>query len=407
MSNTERRKWPWNHPLAFMLSMAIFIGGLMLEFVGVRTLNHFGLGSAWLQIIVLSVFLAVMVLFSSRLKAFQFFRSPAAVFNSSIFFAIACMILGFFPQSPLAEDHWIGSVGFNRVLETWYFQLSALYLLLVIGCASFYRLFRLKTFPDVVFLSNHFGLFLVIAFMAFGNQDRLELHMFLDEEQDYVWYAYDSEGEVHELSFAFKLNDFVLEEYPSKIAMAGVDSSMIVNRFIYPQAAVPGGKISMGEYEFEVLQLEQDVLVVEDSLVYIHMPGAVNAVRLKVHSGLDLEEFWLTTGNLTFPPQIQVLNDGRQLVLMNPMPKRFMSDLSYHTQSQKSGRVEVEVNKPFTIDGWKVYQKSYDNALGRWSPTSTLELVFDPWRKFVYAGFFLLMLGAILQLFILSNKRKS
>ena len=55
----------------------------------------------------------------------------------------------------------------------------------------------------------------------------------------------------------------------------------------------------------------------------------------------------------------------------------------------------VEVNKPFHIDGWTIYQTRYNTEMGRWSELSILELVHDPWLPLVYIGIFLMMAGAV------------
>ena len=46
---------------------------------------------------------------------------------------------------------------------------------------------------------------------------------------------------------------------------------------------------------------------------------------------------------------------------------------------------------------------SYDESMGRWSESSTFELVKDPWLPAVYVGVYLLLAGAIL-IFIVAQK---
>ena len=62
------------------------------------------------------------------------------------------------------------------------------------------------------------------------------------------------------------------------------------------------------------------------------------------------------------------------------------------------------MNKPLNVDGWKIYQLSYDEALGRWSDVSIFELVKDPWLPAVYCGIALMLAGAVL-LFLNSGKK--
>jgi cytochrome c biogenesis protein ResB len=75
-------------------------------------------------------------------------------------------------------------------------------------------------------------------------------------------------------------------------------------------------------------------------------------------------------------------------------PKKFSSELRIKTKSGKQVTTTIEVNQPFHIDGWTIYQLSYNTKMGRWSNLSVLELVRDPWLPVVYFGIFLMMGGA-------------
>ena len=88
---------------------------------------------------------------------------------------------------------------------------------------------------------------------------------------------------------------------------------------------------------------------------------------------------WITSGSYLFPFQTLKLDDGRMLVMPNREPRRFASLVDIYTQSGKNVRTEIEVNKPFTIEGWKIYQLSYNEQMGKWSNLSVFELVTDPW----------------------------
>ena len=55
----------------------------------------------------------------------------------------------------------------------------------------------------------------------------------------------------------------------------------------------------------------------------------------------------------------------------------------------------VEVNKPLSFTGWKIYQLSYDESKGKWSTYSVFELVRDPWLPLVYIGIWMMIAGAI------------
>jgi ABC-type transport system involved in cytochrome c biogenesis permease subunit len=88
-------------------------------------------------------------------------------------------------------------------------------------------------------------------------------------------------------------------------------------------------------------------------------------------------------------------------------PKRFASEIQILTKTGKrstSGRFDtskniettIDVNKPYGVDGWRIYQYGYDTQMGAQSQISILELVSDPWLPWVYAGFYMMLAGAAL-----------
>jgi len=86
-------------------------------------------------------------------------------------------------------------------------------------------------------------------------------------------------------------------------------------------------------------------------------------------------------------------------------PKRFASELQIQTESGRSIRATVDVNKPVEVDGWKIYQYGYDTQMGAMSKISILELVSDPWLPLVYTGIYM-MLGGAVCMFIFGGRKK-
>ena len=77
-------------------------------------------------------------------------------------------------------------------------------------------------------------------------------------------------------------------------------------------------------------------------------------------------------------------------------PKRFASDIHITTKSGKDLRTTVDVNKPAEVEGWKIYQYSYDTEAGEKSKISIFEIVKDPWLPAVYTGIYMMIAGTIL-----------
>jgi cytochrome c biogenesis protein ResB len=106
-----------------------------------------------------------------------------------------------------------------------------------------------------------------------------------------------------------------------------------------------------------------------------------------------------------FPYQLLNVTQHQRIVMMEREPQRYRSLVEILTESGKHVETEIQVNKPYSMGGWKIYQLSYDGSRGKWSEVSILELVRDPWLPFVYEGIYLMIAGAVLLLFTAQRKR--
>ncbi|MDO9038914.1 MAG: cytochrome c biogenesis protein ResB, partial [Lutibacter sp.] len=97
------------------------------------------------------------------------------------------------------------------------------------------------------------------------------------------------------------------------------------------------------------------------------------------------------------------IDEKFSLVMTIPETKKFSSDIDILTQEGERISTVLEVNKPFSFGGYKIYQLSYDDKMGKWSDLSVLELVRDPWLPFVYIGIFMMIAGAF-YMFWMGNK---
>ena len=86
-------------------------------------------------------------------------------------------------------------------------------------------------------------------------------------------------------------------------------------------------------------------------------------------------------------------------------PKRFASDIFVYTEDGKTVQGTVEVNKPLKVNGWKIYQYSYDVRMGPDSPYSVFQLVKDPWILWVYVGIFIMLAGALCLMLFMAPRR--
>jgi len=90
---------------------------------------------------------------------------------------------------------------------------------------------------------------------------------------------------------------------------------------------------------------------------------------------------------------------------MPPMPSRFASDVTVFTKDGQKINTVIEVNKPLKVNGWDIYQYSYDTAAGKESKVSIFELVRDPWLPIVFVGIYMLIAGAVIMIMSRWNRR--
>jgi cytochrome c biogenesis protein ResB len=133
---------------------------------------------------------------------------------------------------------------------------------------------------------------------------------------------------------------------------------------------------------------------VGDKYVRSNEPGSAPSAQVKVAKDGSEISGWVSSGSYAIQAETLKLNETFSLLMLPAEPRKFSSELNIQTKNGKNVTTTIEVNQPFHIDGWTIYQLSYNTKMGRWSNLSVLELVRDPWLPIVYLGIFLMMAGA-------------
>jgi hypothetical protein len=89
------------------------------------------------------------------------------------------------------------------------------------------------------------------------------------------------------------------------------------------------------------------------------------------------------------------LNERFTLAMAQPEPREYSSELRLTASDGEQRREKLVVNKPVKIDGWNLYQVSYDERMGRWSKISVIEAIRDPWLPVIYTGIYMVIAGAL------------
>ena len=361
--------------------------------------------------------------------------------------AILTLLMGLTKQVAEGKSP-VDPLGLTKMLNFWPFILVYLWMTAIVGEVTLNQIahFSWRRLPT---LTSHVGLFIILTCGTLGSADMLRVKMFCEQGQ-VEWRGLDAFSAVHHLPVAIQLDKFTIDEYPPKLMLIDnmglplpkgkpenilldknvkscqlldckievlkrIDNAMpvMLSKMV---GKIPGGM--MGNIRMDSLGQARN----KDGYIASDATGNACAVLVKVTTGVNTNESsilgfgfhkryqhtitgWLTCGSYLFPYQSLKLNDGRSLVMPNREPRRFASLVDIYTQDGKNIQTEIEVNKPFTINGWKIYQLSYNEQMGKWSNLSIFELVTDPWMPVVYVGIFMLLFGAV-GMFLTASRKK-
>lgn len=382
---------PWKFAVGFVIGAGLLMVGLLLQLtIGAI---HWQLLSNPINLLLFVIYLlALGVLYFLRKRIYfvgWFMTQHAAV--PALTYGVAVTLL-------------MGLMGWDDMLSSWPLVLIYVWLMSIVGLVAIDRAVRLVTGRSVLnsrlatftSLVNHTGLFLAMVCGTLGNADMQRLHMTVKVGNP-EWRATDAGGQsgaVHELPLAIELHSFTIDEYPPQYVIIDNETGKVLK-----------------DTEWEI---QQDTLFEyaaprpdSDSYVEWHSMGACSAAHITTTSTTDSSvkvTGWVSCGSFMFPYHALKLNDKCSAVMPDREPKRYASEITAYTEKGEKVDAVIEVNRPLEVEGWKIYQLSYDEALGRWSDTSVFELVRDPWLPWVYAGIFMMLAGAVLT-FLTSGKR--
>jgi len=400
MSNeNSRRTWqyPWSYREGIILTAAILLIGFGLQVAGGGTLLTIA-GFPWNMISGL-VFLCILVFtfhFWQKHTIIKGLGSVKAALPAILGFTFLVLLMGFVKQDVESRNAVVRLFGLTHLVKTWPFILINLYLLILLGIVTMKRLapFNLK---NAGFFLNHFGLFLVLFSTAMGSSDMQRLTMNCNENQ-IERKAVDASGKVVDLPLSIKLLDFNIDEFRPKVTIVDNKTTKIVkNKGIDQLEMLDKDSFNIFQYHVKVEEFLASSGKVGDAFIKSDEPGSAPSAKVVVTNSTDHTKVsgWICCGSYVNAPVTLKLNENYSLVMLPAEPRKFSSRLNIQTQGGKNVTTTIEVNKPYPIDGWKIYQTSYNTEMGRWSELSVLELVRDPWLPLVYLGIFLMMAGAV------------
>lgn len=421
MKNNSRKIWekPWDYVEGFILAGGIAAAGFALQF-SLGNINTADFAFP-ISIILGALFIIGLLcchFFFKRNHIVRWLSSVRATMPSLIVMFVLIIIMGLTPQFTVYESNehlpndFIGKLGWYRMTTSWSFILLSFYMLTILGFSTLKKTRQKNTWRQIGFYLNHAGLFIAFLGGILGSADMQRLTMTVKEGQT-EWRAMDYYGNMSELSIAIELDTFKIEEYLPKLVVIDTETGRILPENkpdMYMFEKIGDKTILMGN-EVEILDYLPQAAVMSDSAfasaVTYQGEGASTALKVRI-SNPALKgpiEGWVSNGSYVFPYKVLYIDDNTSLAMPIQEVKKYTSHVTVMTQKGHSIKETIEVNKPLSIDNWKIYQFSYDETMGKYSKTSVFELVYDPWLKVVYAGVFMLLAGSLF-LFIVGPLKK-
>ena len=405
MNNNKKTIWqyPWRYGESFIVAITLMILGFAINCIGKSTVSAIQWPvNLYLGIAIIILFLLIYFLFKKKPFVKWLSGLPAAI-SAICFYTFLVLLMGFIPQGSPKSSGFIHEIGLSDIVSSYAFLFAQIYFLVILGMVTLRRSFPLKG-KNIAFFLNHFGLWLTLFAASIGAGDLQRVTLMVNKTNA-VYYGINQKGEaIHDLGIAIQLKEFNIEEYPPKAFIIDDKSGNILNKQLF--YLKKGNKGVIMNWEVEVKEFYEYGVYMGDKFHPVYDIGAAPAAYIitKNKKTNKVNEGWISCGSFRFPGNYLELSDGMLLVMAEPDPKKYSSKVKIYKPSGDAFETTVEVNKPVTVGGWKIYQLNYNREMGKWSDISILELVKDPWISVVYFGIFMLIIGA-LYMFWIGNKK--
>lgn len=344
--------------------------------------------------VVLILTIALLRILAKKTFIFNWLTSILTSLASILIFFLFLLLMGIIPQKPQLNS--LDRLGLTCITSSFPFILTYLFLLLNLGIVVSKRITKPWSLRNISFILNHLGLWLVLLAGGLGSYDFIRLDMVCRMNSP-SWYGYDEKGRSFELPFAVELKKFEIDYFLPQVKLIGHDSSTKYGIKILKQVEIDTVKpFKLGDYTLKVKKYLPYSWWWNDSVLLMKSPGYIASAFVEFNYKDNVFNAWLA-----YPSSMQLgkkvdLKDRNIIILDNPVVKRYKSTVTVYTKNQETYHAVIEVNKPFEVMGWKLYQKDYHKELGEYSDYSILEANKDDWLVVVYAGIFMMLAGALL-----------
>lgn len=393
---------PLGYPQAVLVVCAAFVVGLFYQWkmphgvnVSAQTAYAVGIGGVALE--------AFCVLRWRKAPFVTWLTGVPLAIVSIVAVALVASLGGIVTSETLAKRF-----GMTSVYSSWPFAMVMLVMLVNLFGVSVKRLYPLN-WRNLCFTLNHLGLTIAILGGAMSAAGLQRARMMIVPGEANATAEMEDGGKLA-LPFKATLKEFALDNFPPVLMVVNMNKKdehghedVTPGQFLLKpgmKEKVEGVTVTVHEYLPAAAQMGNDWRA------FPGLKGAAPAARVTVTDKAGARtEGWISSGGVVsmsghmIPIQPAAVFAGKEMAvtLAAPRPKEFRSEVIIERGGKKEIRT-IKVNEPIVVDGYKLYQVSYNEELGAASQESVLEVVRDRGLPVVYLGLYLLLAGAAVML---------
>lgn len=395
----------WGCKRAFLRCALLFVVGTTLQ-LAVGDIDSSLLHYPWGLILAVNYLYLLVVAYAMR-NRWRWLRQlgdDKACLSSLAAFGAIVIVFGLTRQDP-AREGLVGALGFSRMTSSWPFNLLLFYFMTTLGIRTVSDIHHLRDRRMAAVLT-HLGVFVLLVAGTFGSGDTVRC-MVTTRVGTPVSIGRDDAGHEVRLPFALTLDDFSIEEYPPKLYLLDTRRESSSREFLSVEA--DGAEAVIGDWRIRAehsLDMAGRLPEESDWRAMKHV-GAAPAVYASAENTVTGERFsgWVSCGSHIFEPSYLMLDDGMAVAMPRREAKRYLSRVNIMEEGGIRRDVEIEVNHPARVGSWRVYQVGYDTSKGRWSDTSVLECIRDPWYGAAHLALWMLLAAGVV-MFVTAGGRR-
>lgn len=395
-NNINNNFWmfPWKYKQSFVIIFVFIFVGFALEFFTKGTIKALSFPVNIYTLLSVIIISLVLYFTTKNTAIWQWLKSPflAIATISSLLFLI--ILMGSFPQNELSSIGIVNILSLNNIAFSYPFLFVLLFFLTNLLFVILYK-FSSFSLKNILFALNHIGIYITTVALIFSVGD-IQKHTLRIDKDNYLYTINKIE-----LPFALRLIDFQLDLFAPKIAIVDNTKDEILTGNANIISVDSDSTIFFNNNRIKVLKWLPKSVKQAGEYYFVNDVGYTQSALIEIADENNLiTTKWVSCGSFVYPSEQASIDSNYTIVMLDPEPKSFKSEILVHYKTGESEKVEIEVNKPVNINGWDIYQTDYNKEMGTWSDYSIIEMVKDPWLPVVYTGIAMLIFGAVMLMFI-------